>query len=156
VQCLSHTSALNDLLLSNEIRTILPKNSLVETYCQLVELMFDRAGPPTIRPWEFRSAVMNLAPSFRGGGQHDTHEFLCFMLDHFCDDIKSVQKLFTITATQTTQCNNCNEAIKQNVQHRFFSLPLDITSQTVSVPITELFRNYFIPEPVSLYVICIG
>jgi ubiquitin carboxyl-terminal hydrolase 4/11/15 len=43
-------------------------------------------------PREFKSVISRFAPSFAGYGQHDTQEFLAFLLDGLHEDLNRIHK----------------------------------------------------------------
>lgn len=99
LQCLSNTWELTNYFLKRlheeEINMDNPLGStkahLVKTYSQLVNaLWFGRQR--SLSPFQFKRALGEFQPNFKGYNQHDSHEALNFILDGIHEDLNRVKK----------------------------------------------------------------
>lgn len=55
-------------------------------------LFFPQAGVGSVSPRAFKSKIAQFAPQFSGYQQHDSQEFLAFLLDGLHEDINRIQQ----------------------------------------------------------------
>lgn len=98
LQCLSNTVPLVDYFLgyswSNELNKKNPVGTggvVAEQFGNLISKMWSgkKAGK-SISPTEFKKAISSFRSQFRGNNQHDSHEFLAFLLDGLHEDLNRV------------------------------------------------------------------
>lgn len=98
LQCLSNTVPLVDYFLgycwANEINKKNPVGTggiVAEQFGNLVSKMWSAAAAgKVIAPNEFKKAISSFRAQFRGTNQHDSHEFLAFLLDGLHEDLNRV------------------------------------------------------------------
>ncbi|KAL7321944.1 ubiquitin-specific protease doa4 [Mucor circinelloides] len=95
VQCLSGTIPLARYLTSGVYRQHINKvnkkgtgGALVESFAVLVRSMWSE-NYKFISPMTFRETIMRFAPLFRNNDQHDSQEFLIFLLDGLHEDLNA-------------------------------------------------------------------
>ncbi|GAN06886.1 cysteine proteinase [Mucor ambiguus] len=95
VQCLSGTVPLARYLTSGVYRQHINKankkgtgGALVEAFAVLVRSMWSE-NYKFISPMTFRETIMRFAPLFRNNDQHDSQEFLIFLLDGLHEDLNT-------------------------------------------------------------------
>ncbi|KAL0136154.1 hypothetical protein V8B55DRAFT_1370615 [Mucor lusitanicus] len=98
VQCLSGTVPLARYLTSGVYRQHINKTNkkgtggaLVEAFAVLVRSMWSE-NYKFISPMTFRETIMRFSPLFRNNDQHDSQEFLIFLLDGLHEDLNSSNK----------------------------------------------------------------
>ncbi|KAN0063688.1 ubiquitin-specific protease doa4 [Thecaphora frezii] len=96
LQCLSATIPLARFLLDgsykraiNKVNPLGTQGALAEAFAQLVRVMWSEQYT-FVSPVTFREAIARFAPSFRGYDQHDSQEFLAFLLDGLHEDLNYV------------------------------------------------------------------
>ena len=67
------------------------KGALAETYGELLEKIW-RGHNSYLAPQQFKMMIEKHAPQFSGNQQHDSHEFLAFMLDGLHEDLNLIKK----------------------------------------------------------------
>jgi len=87
LQCLSATIPLTDYFLGYNYRSEINKENflgtggkLVVAYAELMKQMWLEASD-VVKPIAFKAQLEKFAPQFRGYHQHDSQEFLSFLLD---------------------------------------------------------------------------
>eukprot|EP00268_Persea_americana_P056126 TRINITY_DN6585_c0_g2_i2.p1 TRINITY_DN6585_c0_g2~~TRINITY_DN6585_c0_g2_i2.p1 ORF type:complete len:932 (+),score=131.36 TRINITY_DN6585_c0_g2_i2:337-3132(+) len=97
IQCLVHTPPLVEYFLQdyrNEINTQNPlgyEGELAQAFGQLLRKLWYR-GHALISPVIFKYTLDSLAPQFSGHDQHDSQEFLSFLLDGLHEDLNRVKE----------------------------------------------------------------
>lgn len=102
VQCLSHTTALTEHLLSGvyeeEINTRNPLGSggdLARAYSSLLHQLWQRPSKSgrygSVAPKAFKKKISRFASQFGGYDQHDAQEFLAYLLDGLHEDLNRVK-----------------------------------------------------------------
>ncbi|KAL1410813.1 hypothetical protein Q8F55_001756 [Vanrija albida] len=98
-QCLSNTNVLADYFLSGVYREELnPDNPLgmhgqvAEAFGEVVENLHNSAAHSSFSPRRLKATCSRFAPQFAGYGQHDTQEFLAFLLDGLHEDLNRIKK----------------------------------------------------------------
>lgn len=93
IQCLSGTVSLARFFLDGSYRHSLNRyNSLgtggvvADGFAALIRTMW-QAQLPFVSPTDFREAICRFAPQFRGNEQHDSQEFLSFLMDAIHEDL---------------------------------------------------------------------
>ncbi|PWN50446.1 cysteine proteinase [Violaceomyces palustris] len=96
LQCLSATIPLARFLLDgsykqaiNRVNPLGTQGALAEAFAQLVRVMWSEQYT-FVSPVTFREAIARFAPAFRGSDQHDSQEFLAFLLDGLHEDLNYV------------------------------------------------------------------
>jgi hypothetical protein len=99
LQCLFNVQPLTEYFLTNkhvnEINRLNPlgtKGHLAEKYNELVQLIWSKKTNSSIAPSEFKRVVSLFAPRFQGFSQHDSQEFLAFLLDGLHEDLNRILK----------------------------------------------------------------
>ncbi|XP_044498409.1 ubiquitin carboxyl-terminal hydrolase 8-like isoform X3 [Mangifera indica] len=96
IQCLAHTPELVDYFLGDyqkEINYDNPlglKGELALAFGDLVRKIWSPGAMP-IAPRMFKLKLVNFAPQFSGYNQHDSQEFLAFLLDGLHEDLNRVK-----------------------------------------------------------------
>jgi ubiquitin carboxyl-terminal hydrolase 4/11/15 len=98
-QCLSNTHVLAEYFLSGVYRDELnPDNPLgmhgqvAEAFGEIVENLWTSPNHSSFSPRRLKATCSRFAPQFAGYGQHDTQEFLAFLLDGLHEDLNRIQK----------------------------------------------------------------
>ena len=102
LQCLSHSAPLTRYFLSNRFKADLnPDNplgtggKLATAYEAMVKEVWMR-GPrkkaASFSPTALKRAIATYAPRFAGTSQHDSHEFLAYLLDALHEDLNRVRE----------------------------------------------------------------
>jgi len=93
IQCLSGTVSLARYFLNGSYRHSLnrenpmgTRGTVADGYAALIRTMW-QAQLPFVSPSEFREAICQFAPQFRGNEQHDSQEFLAFLMDAIHEDL---------------------------------------------------------------------
>jgi len=98
LQCLSQTKALTDFFLNkknedkiiNNNIAVINKNDLQLSpiYAQLIKKLWDKNGPKSFSPNEFRSIVEKMNPLFKQGQAGDSKDFIIFILEQIHKELK--------------------------------------------------------------------
>lgn len=98
-QCLSNTHVLAEYFLSGVYRDELnPDNPLgmdgqvAEAFGEVVENLWTSSPQSSFSPRRLKATCSRFAPQFAGYGQHDTQEFLAFLLDGLHEDLNRIKK----------------------------------------------------------------
>ncbi|CAD6890709.1 unnamed protein product [Tilletia controversa] len=96
LQCLSATVPLADFFLDGRYKKAINRSNplgtqgvLAEAFAQLIRVMWSELYD-FVSPVTFREAITRFAPAFRGYEQHDSQEFLIFLLDGLHEDLNYV------------------------------------------------------------------
>lgn len=96
LQCLSNVPELTEYFLKgyylphiNKTNPIGSQGKLVEAYSQLVKKIW-YGSKTAFPPHKFKNAISKFQSMFSGFAQHDTHEFLGFLLDGLHEDLNKV------------------------------------------------------------------
>lgn len=73
----------------NRVNPLGTQGALAEAFAQLVRVMWSEQYT-FVSPVTFRDAISRFAPQFRGCDQHDSQEFLAFLLDGLHEDLNFV------------------------------------------------------------------
>ncbi|KAI0666784.1 cysteine proteinase [Trametes maxima] len=100
IQCLAHTRELMDYFLLDVFQEELnPDNPLgmhgavAKSFASLVSRIWDHESPmSSYTPREFKQTLQRFAPQFSGYQQHDSQEFVAFLLDGLHEDLNRVLK----------------------------------------------------------------
>ncbi|KAI0289608.1 hypothetical protein BC826DRAFT_914263 [Russula brevipes] len=100
LQCLAHTPQLTDYFLTDVFTQELnPDNPLgmrgeiAQSFGALLQRIWsDTSQTTSYSPREFKSVLSRFAPQFSGYQQHDTQEFVAFLLDGLHEDLNRVLK----------------------------------------------------------------
>lgn len=100
LQCLAHTPQLTDYFLTGVFtRELNPDNPLgmhgqiAQSFGALLQRIWsDTSQSSSYSPREFKSVLSRFAPQFSGYQQHDTQEFVAFLLDGLHEDLNRVLK----------------------------------------------------------------
>ncbi|CAD8059433.1 unnamed protein product [Paramecium sonneborni] len=108
IQCLSNTYEFTEFVLSKEFQNQLNKQNplgtkglLASTYCDLMKSMWF-GSDSSISPYQLKRVIDKFAPQFYGYGQHDSHEFLSYLLDGLHEDLNRVLKKPTVKDIEIT------------------------------------------------------
>lgn len=98
IQCLSATYPLarffRDGSYKREINTVNPmgtKGDVAKAFATLISMLWQEQYT-FLSPVTFRKSITTWAPQFSGSDQHDSQEFLSFLLDGLHEDLNRVQK----------------------------------------------------------------
>ncbi|KAL6559087.1 hypothetical protein OROHE_006456 [Orobanche hederae] len=97
IQCLVHTPKLVDYFLGNFRRDLNCENplgmngKLAIAFGDLLRKLWAPGATP-IAPRMFKSCIASFAPQFSGYNQHDSQEFLSFLLDGLHEDLNRVKR----------------------------------------------------------------
>ncbi|KAI9024072.1 hypothetical protein DFJ74DRAFT_64702 [Hyaloraphidium curvatum] len=93
IQCLSGTVSLARFFRDGSYKHVLNRDNsmgtrgiVTERFADLIRSMW-QAQLPFVSPAEFREAICQFAPQFRGNEQHDSQEFLAFLMDAVHEDL---------------------------------------------------------------------
>ncbi len=96
LQCLSATPRFARFFLDgsykkaiNRVNPLGTKGVLAEAFAQLIRVLWSEQYT-FVSPVTFREAISRFAPAFRGYDQHDSQEFLAFLLDGLHEDLNYV------------------------------------------------------------------
>ncbi|KAK0583770.1 hypothetical protein LWI29_002751 [Acer saccharum] len=109
IQCLAHTPELVDFFLGDyrkEINYENPlglKGELVLAFGDLIRKLWAPRALP-VAPRMFKLKLTNFAPQFSGYNQHDSQEFLAFLLDGLHEDLNRVKCKPYIEAKDAEDC----------------------------------------------------
>ena len=96
LQCLSNTPGLTKYFLTKKFQSELnPKTThqIVEAYYNLLKALWlspSQEQFSSLPPEQFRESFISLAESFSGFRQHDSQEFLIYLLDKIHDDLNRI------------------------------------------------------------------
>ncbi|XP_038697114.1 ubiquitin carboxyl-terminal hydrolase 8-like isoform X2 [Tripterygium wilfordii] len=96
IQCLAHTPKLVDYFLGNYQNDINYENplgmkgALALAFGYLLRRLW-APGEPSVAPRMFKLKLAKFSPQFSGYNQHDSHEFLAFLLDGLHEDLNRVK-----------------------------------------------------------------
>lgn len=134
LQCLSATIPLTDYFLAyqykQEINYQNPLGTggkLVVEYAELVKAIW-LGHNSVVRPQAFKNQLERFAPQFRGFRQHDSQEFLAYLLDGIHEDLNRIEKKPYIEDRDCDGTNDEQDAIEawKNYLRRDKSLIVDI------------------------------
>lgn len=98
LQCLAHEPELNEYFLTGVYRDELNptnplgmKGAIAEVFGSLLDKLWHPISY-AFAPREFKQQLQRFAPQFSGYAQHDTQEFLAFLLDGLHEDLNRVLK----------------------------------------------------------------
>ncbi|GFQ03504.1 ubiquitin carboxyl-terminal hydrolase 8 [Phtheirospermum japonicum] len=97
IQCLVHTPKLVDYFLGNFRRDLNSENplgmkgKLAIAFGDLLRKLWS-PGARSVAPSMFKSTIASFAPQFSGYNQHDSQEFLSFLLDGLHEDLNRVKR----------------------------------------------------------------
>ncbi|KAL3628125.1 hypothetical protein CASFOL_027171 [Castilleja foliolosa] len=97
IQCLVHTPKLVDYFLGNFRRDLNSENplglkgNLAIAFGDLLRKVWS-PGARSVTPSMFKSTIASFAPQFSGYNQHDSQEFLSFLLDGLHEDLNRVKR----------------------------------------------------------------
>jgi ubiquitin carboxyl-terminal hydrolase 8 len=134
LQCLSATIPLTDYFLAYKYKQEINENNplgtggkLVVKYAELMKAVW--LGHNTVvRPQSFKNQLERFAPQFRGYRQHDSQEFLAYLLDGIHEDLNRIEKKPYIEDRDCDGSNDEHDAIEawKNYLRRDKSLIVDI------------------------------
>jgi ubiquitin carboxyl-terminal hydrolase 8 len=100
IQCLSATIPLARYFLVGSYRRHIAKNNplsskgkVADSYAKLIQSMWSR-DESVVVPSDFKYLIGELNPSFSGNDQHDSQEFLSFLLDQLHEDLNIAKRPF--------------------------------------------------------------
>lgn len=124
IQCLSHTQELTKYFLSNRYLSEVNKDNvlgckgeLVEEYAELMKSLWNKSGKFFI-PKNFHWIVCKYGSMFEGHGQHDSQEFMAFLLDGLHEDLNRVKVKVNTTAIEVSNNDDLEEAAKRSWKTR--------------------------------------
>lgn len=98
LQCLSHTESLVHYFTSKQYHAEINKDNplgmggeLAKAFGALMEKLW-RGGASSISPRNFKHKMARCAPQFSGYQQHDSQEFVAFLLDGLHEDLNRVKQ----------------------------------------------------------------
>ncbi|KAJ7696472.1 hypothetical protein B0H17DRAFT_399696 [Mycena rosella] len=128
IQCLSATLPFAQFFANgrwkNAVNTLNPMGSkglLSGSFAKLVHSMWS-GDLPYIIPIDFRKAVCHLNSQYNGSNQHDSQEFLSFLLDGIHEDLNRllVQPTFTRTPEQEAELERLGPQIASEQEWRLW------------------------------------
>ncbi|KAF9973528.1 ubiquitin-specific protease doa4 [Actinomortierella ambigua] len=109
IQCLIATPPLTRFFLDGSYKLNInltnplgTKGKVAEAFADLIRNMWSGQSL-VISPTSFRQAIVEFAPQFKGSEQHDSQEFLSFLLDGLHEDLKRVNKTNMLEKGQQQQ-----------------------------------------------------
>ncbi|KAG0234178.1 ubiquitin-specific protease doa4 [Mortierella sp. GBA43] len=98
IQCLVATPPLSRYFMDGSFKHDINTRNLLGTggkladaFTQLIRGMWSGQSL-VVSPTSFRNAILDFAPQFKGSEQHDSQEFLSFLLDGLHEDLKSLPR----------------------------------------------------------------
>ena len=138
LQCLSQTKALTDFFLDkknedkiiNNNIAIINKNDLqlCPIYAKLIKKLWDKKGPKSFSPNEFRNLVEKMNPLFKQGQAGDSKDFIIFILEQIHKELKKPNPNRNQNAVQPL--NQYDKANALNFFFNDFQEQLSIISDT--------------------------
>ncbi|KAL7424547.1 hypothetical protein Q5752_000231 [Cryptotrichosporon argae] len=99
VQCLSNTRELNEYFVSgvyqDELNVDNPLGmggAVAEAFGEVIEALWSSGNHSSFAPRRLKSTTSRFAQQFAGYGQHDTQEFIAFLLDGLHEDLNRIIK----------------------------------------------------------------
>ncbi|CAG8569341.1 3180_t:CDS:2, partial [Diversispora eburnea] len=121
IQCLSGTVPFARYFLDgsykrhiNKVNPLGSKGVLVEAFAELIRVMWDDKYT-FVSPILFKEAIGRFAPQFSGSDQHDSQEFLEFLLDGLHEDLNVKQKIKELTPTEEKQMESLHTGIVSEI-----------------------------------------
>ena len=112
LQCLSNCKLLTNYFLNdyyipfiNRNNPIGSKGKLVESYVELIKHLW-YGNENSFEPYNFKETIGEINTMFRGYQQHDTQEFLSFLLDELHEDLNKVINKPYISPNENLVFNN--------------------------------------------------
>jgi ubiquitin carboxyl-terminal hydrolase 8 len=134
LQCLSATIPLTDYFLAYQYKQEINYSNhlgtggkLVVEYAELMKAVW-LGHNAVVRPQAFKNQLERFAPQFRGFRQHDSQEFLAYLLDGIHEDLNRIEKKPYIEDRDYDGTNDEQDAIEawKNYLRRDKSLIVDI------------------------------
>ncbi|KAG0303944.1 ubiquitin-specific protease doa4, partial [Linnemannia gamsii] len=98
IQCLIATPPLTRFFMDGSFKRYInitnplgSQGRLADAFCTLIRSMW--SGQSLVSPTGFRNEISGFAPQFKGNEQHDSQEFLSFLLDGLHEDLKLMPRL---------------------------------------------------------------
>ena len=98
LQCLAHCEALTRFLLNpslpekiNKSNPLGTKGKLAMAYSELLTSLFS-GKERSVAPWLLKKTIASVASQFEGYQQHDSHEFLSYLVSGLHEDLNEVKK----------------------------------------------------------------
>ncbi|KAF9349340.1 ubiquitin-specific protease doa4 [Mortierella sp. NVP85] len=98
IQCLIATPPLSRYFLDgsfrrniNMVNPLGTQGKLADAFSDLIRSMWSGQSL-VVSPTSFRNAIIGFAPQFKGSEQHDSQEFLSFLLDGLHEDLKTMSQ----------------------------------------------------------------
>ncbi|KAG0065974.1 ubiquitin-specific protease doa4 [Linnemannia elongata] len=98
IQCLIATPPLTRFFMDGSFKRYInianplgSQGRLADAFCTLIRSMW--SGQSLVSPTGFRNEISGFAPQFKGNEQHDSQEFLSFLLDGLHEDLKLTPRL---------------------------------------------------------------
>ena len=98
LQCLAHCEALTRFLLNpnlsekiNKSNPLGTKGKLAMAYSELLSSIFN-GKERSVAPWLLKKTIASVASQFEGYQQHDSHEFLSYLIAGLHEDLNEVKK----------------------------------------------------------------
>ncbi|KAG0284703.1 ubiquitin-specific protease doa4 [Linnemannia gamsii] len=98
IQCLIATPPLTRFFMDGSFKRYInianplgTQGRLADAFCTLIRSMW--SGQSLVSPTGFRNEISGFAPQFKGNEQHDSQEFLSFLLDGLHEDLKLMPRL---------------------------------------------------------------
>lgn len=98
LQCLASTKELTRFFLTNEFQSQINKSNPLGTKGKLAfeyaELLYSiqKTKEKSVAPWKLKKTISLYASQFAGHQQHDSHEFLMFLINGLHEDLNRVTK----------------------------------------------------------------
>ena len=129
LQCLSQTKALTDYFLNPKNENIIKNNNIAinnkkenkndlqlsPVYLDLIKKLWDKNGPSSFSPTEFRIRVEQMNPLFKQGQPGDSKDFIIFILEQIHKELKRPNKNNIIKPNEML-----NQYDKNNAFNYFF------------------------------------
>ena len=118
LQCLSQTIELTNFFLKKSNKEIIINNNIVLNepnkeqlspyYLELLQNLWDKNGPKSFSPTNFRSVVEKINPLFKEGQAGDLKDFIIFILEQLHKELKR-----NVNLQGNLNSNNKNETLNQ-------------------------------------------